>query len=131
MNERQQDRILVVDDEPMIRSFVREILEDAGYTVVEAGCIDAAFLLLAGDHIRLVISDIELPDGNGLELAATVRRKWPDKRLVVMSARTLPLPDQLPQSAVMLCKPFSEERLLAVVRSTLCAAPNRPQHLLS
>ena len=89
--------ILVVDDEALLRSFVRAILEDHGYSVKEAATAHDALVLLDDDGIDAVLTDIEMPGGlNGLDLAHMIRAMWPSKPLVVMSGRTLPRPDELP-----------------------------------
>ena len=108
--------VLVVDDEPILRQFICAVLEEAGYTVAEAGTPDEALMLLAGRAFNLVISDVEMPEGNGIALLDTIRRKFPGVRLVLMSGRTLPRPSEIPNDADFLSKPFSTERLLAVVK---------------
>ncbi len=110
-------RILVVDDEPLIRAYVRGVLEDLGQCVVEAGSADEALLLLAIDGIKLVISDIEMPGNDGLYLLAVIRSKFPKMPLVVMSGMTLPRRSEIPAGTEVLCKPFSEERLRFVVEA--------------
>lgn len=117
MQQKRAKRILIVDDEPLIRIYIRDVLEEAGYVVAEAAGADEAMLLLANDHIRMVISDIEMPGRDGLSLLVDIRRKWPELKLAIMSGRTLPHPDQLPEGTQMLCKPFTEERLRSVVEA--------------
>jgi DNA-binding NtrC family response regulator len=53
--------LLIVEDEPLIRSDLRGILEEAGYQVKEAGKADDAILLLEEDGITAVLTDIEMP----------------------------------------------------------------------
>ena len=108
--------ILVVDDEALLREYVCMILKEAGYAVAEAGNPDEALMLLAVRSFSIVISDIQMPEGDGLTLLKTIRRKFPDLRLVVMSGRKLPRPGEIPEGVQFLSKPFSDERLLAVVR---------------
>jgi two-component system, response regulator PdtaR len=111
--------ILVVDDEPLIRTSVREILEEHGYAVKEAGNGHEALRLLEEDGITAVPTDIEMPGGlNGLDLAGMIRAMWPSMALVVTSGRTMPRPDDLPPHTPMLTKPFSRERLLHVMSRT-------------
>ncbi len=111
--------ILVVDDEPLLRSFVREILEDNGYAVKEAANVDEALILLDEDGVAAVLTDIEMPGAlNGLDLAKMIRAMWPGMPLIVTSGRTLPRPDELPAHTYVLTKPFSTERLLGIMRAT-------------
>jgi CheY-like chemotaxis protein len=108
--------VLVVDDEPLLRQFMCEVLKEAGYAVAEAGSPDEALMLLAARAFTVVISDVEMPEGNGITLLDTIRRKFPEVRLVLMSGRQLPRAEEIPEEASFLSKPFSPERLLAVVR---------------
>jgi DNA-binding NtrC family response regulator len=110
--------VLVVDDEPLIRNHICDVLQEAGYAVAEAACADEALMLLSARAFYLVISDLEMPDGNGIALLDTVRRKFPDVKLVLMSGRTLPRANEIPQCAGFLSKPFSVERLLSIVRGS-------------
>jgi DNA-binding response OmpR family regulator len=111
--------ILIVDDEPLLRSFARSVLEDAGYAVKEAANAHDALILLDDDGIDAVVTDIEMPGGlNGLDLAKMIRALWPSKGLIVMSGRTLPRSAQLPAHTPMLTKPFSPQRLVELVQAT-------------
>jgi CheY-like chemotaxis protein len=111
--------ILVVDDEPLLRSFVRVILEDTGYAVKEAANVHDALILLDSDGIDIVLTDIEMPGGlNGLDLAKMIRAMWPSMPLILMSGRSLPRPGELPAHTPMLTKPFSPERLVDMLRAT-------------
>ena len=111
--------ILVVDDEPLLRAFIRTILEDEGYAVREAANVHVALVLLDADGIDAVLTDIEMPGGlSGLDLAKMIRAMWPSMALIVMSGRTLPSPGELPAHALMLTKPFSPDRLVGMIRAT-------------
>ncbi len=64
--------VLIVDDEPLIRAYVRDVVEDAGYKAKEAGTADEALRLIEDDGIDIVLSDIEMPGSlDGVELAWT------------------------------------------------------------
>jgi DNA-binding NtrC family response regulator len=80
-------RILVVEDEPLIRWSIAETLGDEGHTVMEA--TDAASAVRALDHedgIDVVLLDYQLPDSNDLGLLAEVRRLQPESAVVMMTA---------------------------------------------
>jgi len=110
-------KALVVDDEPLLWAYVRELLEEAGHEVEEAACADEAIVLLEQGAIGFVITDIEMPGRlNGLDLAWMIRVRWPTLPVVVASGRRLPKPDDLPANIPVLTKPFSAERLLDVIR---------------
>jgi DNA-binding NtrC family response regulator len=114
-------RVLVVDDEPLIRWSIAETLGAAGHQVVEAE--DAASALRAiGDQLdpNLVLLDFRLPDSKDLGLLAKIRQIAPDAAVVMMTA--FGTPDmtagalKLGASRV-LSKPFNMHDLEDVVRS--------------
>src|SRR5215469_12287192 len=78
--------VLVVDDEPPIRRLLRTTLTADHYRVVEAGSAAAALQLTAAEKPDLVILDLGLPDGSGLELIGAIR-KASHVPIVVLSAR--------------------------------------------
>ena len=78
--------VLVVDDEPPIRRFLRTSLAASDYHVVEAEDAANAMRLLAAEKPDLVILDLGLPDRSGLELIAEIR-KTSTVPIVVLSAR--------------------------------------------
>jgi two-component system, response regulator PdtaR len=71
-------RILVVEDEVLIRAVIAEELRFAGFSVIEAGRADEALTYIkAGEQVDLVFSDIQTPGSlNGLQLAKTLRDKF-------------------------------------------------------
>jgi signal transduction histidine kinase/ActR/RegA family two-component response regulator len=72
-------RVLVVEDDPAVRLLVREVLEELGYTAVEAAEPHAALPILASStHFDLLISDVGLPGMNGRELAEIARTHRPE-----------------------------------------------------
>ena len=114
-------KILVVDDEPQIRTLLRATLGRAGYSVVEASNGREALNAKGIDKPDLILLDLRLPDRDGLELV-TVLRAEPRSALIVVSAR-----DQTEQKVAALdlgaddyvTKPFDTEELLARVRASL------------
>ena len=112
-------RVLVVEDEPLIRSVVVETLADAGFEVEEAPDSDMAAEMLEADGYRLLITDVHMPgDLDGLELAALAHEHDPDIAVVVVTGR----PDIVRTLAssgvrgVALAKPFTLTDLVTVVR---------------
>ncbi len=106
-------KILIVDDEPLIRAHARQVVEEAGYAVVEAANADEAMQLLTADGVSALVTDVQMPGSmDGLELARSVRASWPKIAIIVMSGRQLPRLSELPASTHFLSKPFSEQRLV-------------------
>jgi two-component system, response regulator PdtaR len=85
-------RVLVVEDEPLLRMFNADLLSDAGFEVFEACDADQALRLLetTGD-IQVVFTDVEMPGPlDGFALAKRIEARWPDIGVVVTSGRRLP-----------------------------------------
>jgi two-component system, response regulator PdtaR len=105
--------VLIVDDEPLIRAYIRDVVEDAGYKAKEAGTADEALQLIEDDGVDIVLSDIEMPGSlDGVALAWTVRNRWPEKSVILASGRRLPRRDQIPTDTRFLAKPFSADSLV-------------------
>ncbi|TAJ99871.1 MAG: response regulator [Chloroflexota bacterium] len=90
-------RILLVEDEPANRALIRAILARAreaaleGYVLLEAGTIAEARAILASEPLDVVLLDVRLPDGTGLDLAAEIRAsQTATARIVIVSASVLP-----------------------------------------
>jgi PAS domain S-box-containing protein len=83
----QPARILLVDDDPDVRSIAAAMLSDAGYEVVEASSGAAALDALERAECRtdLVLADIVMPGINGVEFVVIVRRTWPDLPVLLMT----------------------------------------------
>ena len=114
-------RILVIDDEPIVRLDAREILEDAGYVVTEAASADEAMPLLGdGETIEAILTDIDMPGTlDGLQLARIVDGLMPEIAIVIMSGHELPRREDLPLKATFVAKPFSASVLLQRVAEAL------------
>jgi two-component system, response regulator PdtaR len=84
-------RILVVEDEVLIRAIIAEELRLAGFSVIEAGRADEALTYIkAGEQVDLVFSDIQTPGSlNGLQLAETLRHNYPDIPVILTSGNAL------------------------------------------
>ncbi len=118
MNERT---VIVIEDEPQIRRFVRSALEAEGWHVHEAATLREGLSAAGTRHPDLLILDLGLPDGDGLSLIRDVR-EWSDVTIIVLSART----DESDKIAALdagaddyLTKPFGTGELLARVRANL------------
>lgn len=79
-------KILVVEDDDTLREFTHGQLVKAGYRAFAAASVGSALAILAEAHIDLVISDLQLPDGSGLDLLDKVRAEHPHTIFIVMTA---------------------------------------------
>ncbi len=122
-------RILVVDDEASLRELLRIVLEGEGYTVCEAATYREAAATLAREAFDLVICDIVLPDGNGLDLLRAHRASRPEAQFVMITAHSSPahMLTSVREGAVeYLSKPFDVEELKLIVAKQLAHRPGRP-----
>ncbi len=78
--------ILVVDDEPSARSTLALILKKRGHQVTQAEGVKAAATVLADESFDIVVTDLRMPDGNGLEVLRTVRAHSPGAAVIVLTA---------------------------------------------
>jgi two-component system, response regulator PdtaR len=116
--ERRPAKVLLVEDEPLVRMLLAEELRAAGLTVVEAGCASEALSFLAVDSVDVVVTDIQMPGGmDGLELAEDIRRKHPAVPIVVTSGN--PPPVNLSQLGPFLMKPYTLDEAVGVVVACL------------
>lgn len=79
-------KLLIVDDDYAIRSFLEEALKDAGYNIEKADNGLAALKILENKKIDLIISDLKMPEIDGLQLLSKVKEKHQDTGLLLMSA---------------------------------------------
>lgn len=78
--------VLIVDDEITLRSLLSRIISLEGYHVMEAGDSKQAMKILSKETIHVVISDVKLPDANGLELTKEIKSKYPATEVIVLTA---------------------------------------------
>jgi CheY-like chemotaxis protein len=111
--------VLLVEDEPLVRLVVSELLLDAGFRVVEAAnAAEALAVLEAGVPIAVLLADVDMPPGiNGYELALQVYERWPKVEILIMSGRQWPAEGDLPPGAAFLAKPCPNEAIISHVRS--------------
>jgi DNA-binding NtrC family response regulator len=117
--------VLVVDDEPGVRALLRHVLEREGHAVIEAANGRRAMRALHGAPVDLVITDIIMPEQEGMETISEVRRLRPEIKIIAMSGggRRLTM-DFLPLASRMgadltLEKPFKPAFVAAAVADLL------------
>lgn len=111
--------ILIVEDEPLVRLCAVEVLEDAGYQVIEAASADEAIAILESRRdIRVIFTDIHMPGSmDGLKLAHAVRHRWPPIKIIVTSGREKIASEDLPEGGRFFAKPYDPAKLKDTLRA--------------
>ena len=116
-------RILVVEDDPSLREVIEETLDDFGYQTRAVGDgVDALAELMTDADYDLILSDIQMPNMDGLALLDEVSRRWPDLPLVLMTAfGTVAQAVEAIQKGALnyLVKPFDAKALQSAVEATI------------
>ncbi len=109
--------VLVVEDEPLLRMMAVDLVEDAGFEVVEAANADEAVKILeARTDIRIVFTDIDMPGSiDGLMLAAAVRDRWPPIEIIITSGHRQISDLDLPERSVFFPKPYDSSKITATL----------------
>lgn len=118
-------RILIVDDEEMDRFLESSVLEEAGHEVLFAPNGQAALAMLRENLIDLTITDLAMPELNGLRLIQAIRAKDPVARIIAISGANAEQLDMAEDFGAMgtLFKPVAPEALLKEVEEVLAASP--------
>ena len=120
----QGETVLVVDDEPTVRMLITDILEELGFTAIEAGDSAAGLKVLQSDvRIDLLVTDVGLPGGmNGRQMADAARASRPDLKVLFITgyAENAAVGNgQLAPGMAVLTKPFPMEAMAARIRSMI------------
>ncbi len=111
-------RVLVVDDEALVRLATKSVLEDAGMTVVEASNSADAIAILENSHtIDVLFTDIRMPgELDGLALAKFTKDRWPSVKVLVTSGDRETAQSELPMGVRFFAKPYESRQLMATIR---------------
>ena len=102
--------VLIVEDDALLRMDAVQMIEEAGFDVVEAANADDAISILeARSDIDVIFTDIDMPDGsmNGLKLAHAVKGRWPPIKIITTSGHFNVRHDDLPSGGKFIPKPYS------------------------
>lgn len=126
-------RILVIDDDEAFRGVVRRILEGGGHSVTEAANGSSVSALLRDRPADLVITDIFMPDMDGIETILQIRKEFPAARIIAMSDDSagsmlyLNAASKLGADSII-AKPFPAGLLLSAVTKLLARGRRTPVH---
>jgi CheY-like chemotaxis protein len=113
--------VLVVEDEMMLRMRAVDMVEDAGYTSIEAVDADEAVAILESrSDIALIFTDIQMPGSmDGLKLAHTVRERWPPIKIILVSGQLKPANSDIPAESRFYGKPLEAKEMIAELQSMI------------
>jgi CheY-like chemotaxis protein len=116
-------RILIVEDDILVRTVVAAYLRECGYEVAEAGSADEAIHIMKSDmRIDILFSEVAMPGSlDGFGLAHWVRRRRPDIKVILTSGaeRTAKSAGELCEIGPMLAKPYDHGELAQQIRTLL------------
>lgn len=118
-------KILVVDDDDLIRDLIYEILEPNGFQVILADNGNKALAILDSEEVDLIITDIIMPDKEGIETIIDIKKKLPKAKIIAMSGggqldanSYLNIAKRLGVKATI-SKPFDPAKLLQTIQQVL------------
>ncbi|GJE25689.1 PAS domain-containing protein [Methylobacterium organophilum] len=114
--------VLLVEDDDLIRMNTAEMLQDAGYVVVDAGSAEEAMAALQTAPVDVLVTDVNLPGASGPELAARARAMRPSAVVVYATGDTNAVRGET--GANLLAKPYDAETLLAVLNTARQGTPS-------
>ena len=121
-------RVLIVEDEMLVRMFAVDALEDSGFQVLQAGdAAEAMTALASAGQVQAVIVDMGLPDRSGDQLAAEMRAQRKDLPILIASGRSeRELKDRFASDSRVgvLVKPYTASMLVGALNSLGVKAPN-------
>jgi two-component system NtrC family response regulator len=82
----QQGKLLIIDDEERLRNLMARILQLEGYEVITAATGREGLKKLQHEQVQVVLSDVKLPDINGIELTEQIKKNWPATEVIVLTA---------------------------------------------
>ena len=118
-------RILIIDDEPQIRSMLRLMLERDGYEVVEAPDGMEGIRAYRRKPADLIITDLIMPNKDGIGMIIELQKEFPDVKIIAMSGGGLNKPEGYLKGAkklgadCTLTKPIDREKMLRAVKNTI------------
>ncbi len=130
-----EGRVLIADDEKLVRETLRLTLEEEGFAVWAVSSALDAFPILEEEDIEVIISDLRMPVMDGIQFQKQVRERWPDIEFIFMTAFgsvATAVSAARGGGADYMTKPFNTEALLLRVRELITAVKNRrtmPQRL--
>ena len=118
--EENKKVILVIDDEEPIRNFLRDMLEKAGYSVIDCEDGDKGIEIFLENNIDVVLTDIAMPKKDGVEVLIEMKKVSPSIKVIAMSGvrdcEKLLAVANIYKADATIKKPFEKEDILSAVK---------------
>ena len=114
-------RILIVDDEPQITSFLAFTFEDAGYVVMTAHSGRDAITLCSAEPFDVVLSDVMMPEMDGHQLVQWLAAHYPNTRTALMSGCD-DIRDKCSPWCPLIAKPFPPQKIVSFVEEVMATS---------
>jgi two-component sensor histidine kinase len=113
--------VLIVEDEMLLRMRAVDLVEDAGFSALEAvNADDALALLESRSDIELLFTDIQMPGSmNGLKLAHAVHERWPSIKIILVSGQVTPNEEDRPAESRFFGKPVEVQQMIAELQAMI------------
>jgi DNA-binding NtrC family response regulator len=113
--------VLIVEDDMMLRMRAVDMVEDAGYTPIEASdAAEAVAILESRSDVALMCTDIQMPGSmDGVGLAQAVHVRWPSIKIIVVSGQLKPPSIDLPPCSRFFGKPLEAGQMIAQMRNMI------------
>ena len=113
--------VLVVEDDSLLRMDAVQMIEEAGFQVLEADNADQAIALLERrSDINVVFTDIQMPGSmDGFKLAQAIRDRWPPVKIIATSGYFLEMTSNLPEGGRFISKPYDIQHITALIREMM------------
>src|SRR5215218_9985180 len=113
--------VLIVEDEMLLRMRAVDIVEDAGFTPLEAvNADDALAILESRSDVDLLFTDIQMPGSmSGLKLAHAVHERWPSIKIILVSGQITPNAEDRPADSRFFGKPVEVQQMIAELQQMI------------
>jgi len=112
-------RVLLIEDDAALRSFLEHVLFDAHYQVDSAATVARALELIRCRSYDIVLADAKMPDGTGIDVADIVRERG--GKVLVITGYAFTLPRSVRQQYEILLKPVRPDEIVAAIERALAA----------
>ncbi len=79
-------RVLIIDDEADLRNLIKRLLNLEGFTTFTASDVESAIQFLNNNEVDIIVSDVKLPDGNGIDLIPLIKKQLPGSEIIILTA---------------------------------------------